>query len=274
MLRVRARGVRLCIGPNVFGNAFGNALGSSLAAAMRPGSNSAGTGGSASNGSGDGIVSGPGQNDDGGSSEAPGAGGSVSRKAKTPGGYVLDANGNRVQWGSPEERQPTEPTLNIPLYSDSRRPVTATGGGSGYIGRLRPYNSKYYAPGFSVTNGSVRLAVDGSQRIFNEVLNADGSSGGVFDSVGAGLITTGAHAGLPGDAVHPGHDEARLQRPGNIGPGAAELRGPARHVCAPDVRGDARRRVPGTTQSSGALRYRLTSDAVTGGALLPQLLRR
>lgn len=110
-------------------------------------------------------------------------GGSGGREVKTPGGYVLDANGNRIEWGSPAERQLTEPALNIPLYTDSGRPVIATGDGSGYIGRLRPYNSKYYAPGFSVTNGSVRLAVDGSHRIFNEVVNPDGSSGGVFDPV-------------------------------------------------------------------------------------------
>ena len=52
-----------------------------------------------------------------------------------------------------------------------------------------------------------------------------------------------ADAGASGGAVHPGHDRTGFRGQVDAGAEALELRGSARNVCAPDLRGDVR---PGT----------------------------
>ena len=60
-----------------------------------------------------------------------------------------------------------------------------------------------------------------------------------------GPVAGYAIQGFDGGAVPAGHHRAGLQRPGDDGPGAAELRGPARAVFAPDLCGHAPARAAG-----------------------------
>lgn len=123
-----------------------------------------------------------------GSSAKTASGNSDGRNARKAGGYAIgkdadgkDVDGKDIVWGAPAggDIRGAQPTV----FADSGQAVVPAGGGTGYTGQLRPLDSQYQTPGFAVGNGSVRLVVDNSRRMFNEVLNTNGDSIGVYDPV-------------------------------------------------------------------------------------------